>query len=96
MVTTGSQSSDGVVRQQFLVSTNGGASWRLAPVRASGGGAPLLGHPATLLAGGPGGWVAVGPQAIWTSPAGQTWTLAATHGLARAARRLGMGDHEDR
>ena len=82
MVTTGSQSSDGVVRQQFLVSTNGGASWRLAPVRASGGGAPPLGHPATLLAGGPGGWVAVGPQAIWTSPAGQTWTLAATHGIS--------------
>ena len=43
MVTTGSQSSDGVVRQQFLVSTNGGASWRLAPVRAPGGGAPPLG-----------------------------------------------------
>jgi len=82
MVTTGSQSTDGVVRQQFLVSTNGGASWHLAPVRAPGGGAPALGHPATLLAGGPGGWVAVGPQAIWTSPTGQTWTLAATHGIS--------------
>lgn len=82
MVTTGSQSSDGVVRQQFLVSTNGGASWHLAQVRAPGGGAPALGHPATLLAGGPGGWVAVGPQAIWTSPTGQTWTLAATHGIS--------------
>ena len=82
MVTTGSQSSDGVVRQQFLVSTNGGASWRLAPVRAPGGSTPPLGHPATRLAGGPGGWVAVGPQAIWTSPAGQTWTLAATHGIS--------------
>ena len=82
MVTTGSQTSDGVVRQQFLVSTNGGASWHLAPVRAPGGGAPALGHPATLLAGGPGGWVAVGPQAIWTSPTGQTWTLAATHGIS--------------
>ena len=82
MVTTGWQGSDGVVRQQFLVSTNGGASWHLAPVRAPGGGAAALNHPAALLAGGPGGWVAVGPQAIWTSPTGQTWTLAATHGIS--------------
>jgi hypothetical protein len=81
MVTTGSQSSDGVARQQFLVSANAGASWHLAPVQAPGGGQAALGHPATLLAGGPGGWVAVGPQAIWTSPTGLTWTLAATHGI---------------
>ena len=85
IVTMGSQTSDGVVRQQFLVSTNAGASWQLAPVRASGGGQGVqaaLGHPAALLAGGPGGWVAVGPQAIWTSPTGLTWTLAATHGIS--------------
>src|SRR4029077_9819243 len=81
LVTTGSQTSDGVVRQQFLVSANAGASWHLAPVQAPGGGQAALGHPATLLAGGPGGWVAVGPQAIWTSPSGSTWTLAATHGI---------------
>jgi hypothetical protein len=81
MVTTGSQTSDGVARQQFLVSANAGASWHLAPVQAPGGGQAALGHPATLLAGGPGGWVAVGPQAIWTSPTGLTWTLAATHGI---------------
>ena len=82
IVTMGSQASDGVVRQQFLVSTNAGASWHLAPVRAPGGGQPALGHPAGLLAGGPGGWVAVGPQAIWTSQSGLTWTLAATHGIS--------------
>ena len=81
-MTTGSQTSDGVVRQQFLVSANAGASWHLAPVQAPGGGQAALGHPATLLAGGPGGWVAVGPQAIWTSPSGLTWTLAATHGIS--------------
>src|SRR6185312_9758189 len=81
MVTTGSQTSDGVVRQQFLVSANAGASWHLAPVHSPGGGQAALGHPATLLAGGPGGWVATGPQAIWTSPNGLTWTLAATHGI---------------
>ena len=38
IVTTGSQSSDGVVRQQFLVSANAGASWHLAPVQSPGGG----------------------------------------------------------
>jgi hypothetical protein len=82
IVTMGSQTSDGVVRQQFLVSTNAGASWQLAPVHAPGGGQAALGHQAALLAGGPGGWVAVGPQAIWTSPTGLTWTLAATHGIS--------------
>ena len=85
IVTMGSQTSDGVVRQQFLVSANAGASWQLAAVRAPGGGQggqAALGHPAALLAGGPAGWVAVGPQAIWTSPNGLTWTLAATHGIS--------------
>jgi len=85
IVTMGSQTSDGVVRQQFLVSTNAGANWQLAPVRAPGGGQGVeaaLDHPAALLAGGPGGWAAVGPRAIWTSPAGLTWTLAATHGIS--------------
>ena len=85
IVTMGSQTSDGVVRQQFLVSTNAGASWQLAPLRAPGGGQggqAALDHPAALLAGGPGGWAAVGPQAIWTSPTGLTWTLAATHGIS--------------
>ena len=100
IVTMGSQTSDGVVRQQFLVSTNAGASWRLAPVSAPGGGQgaqAALGHPATLLAGGAGGWVAVGPQAIWTSPTGQAWTLAVVpRDQPAAARRLGVGDHEDR
>src|SRR6202042_1745492 len=83
IVTMGSQTSDGVVRQQFFVSANGGASWHLAPVYAAGGQkvqAPL-GYPAARLAGGPGGWLAVGPQAIWTSPDGLNWTLAATHGV---------------
>ena len=82
IVTMGSQTSDGVVRQQFLVSTNAGASWQLAPIRAPGGGQAAPGHQAALLAGGPGGWVAVGPQAIWTSPSGLAWTLAATHGIS--------------
>lgn len=81
VVTMGSQTSDGVVRQQFFVSTDGGASWRLAALRAAGGGQPPVGYPAARLAGGPGGWIAVGPQATWTSPDGLSWTLAATHSI---------------
>ena len=81
IVAMGSQTSDGVVRQQFFVSSNGGASWRLAPVQAAGGGQPPLGYPAARIAGGPAGWLAIGPQAIWTSPNGQSWTLRATHGM---------------
>jgi serine/threonine protein kinase len=81
IVATGEQTSDGVVRQQFLVSTNGGASWRVAPVQAAGGGQAPLGFPAVRLAGGPRGWLAVGAQSTWTSRNGQSWTLAAGHGI---------------
>jgi len=81
IVAMGSQTSDGVVRQQFFVSAKGGATWRLAPVQAAGGGQPPLGHPAARIAGGPAGWLAVGPQAIWTSPNGLSWTLAAARGI---------------
>jgi hypothetical protein len=86
IVTMGSQTSDGVVRQQFFASTDGGATWRLASVHAAGGGPAPLGHVASRLAGGPGGWLAVGPQAIWTSPDGLNWTLAATHGISPQLR----------
>ena len=81
MVTTGSQASDGVVRQQFFASSDGGATWRLAPVQLPGGGQPPLGDVATRIAGGQDGWMAEGPQAIWTSQNGLSWTLAATHGI---------------
>ncbi len=71
--------TDGTTRQVFYVSTDGGATWRLAAI--SGSTAP--GHVAPLLAGGQGGWIAVGPQAIWTSKDGASWTLAATHGISQ-------------
>ena len=82
IVAMGSQASDGLVRQQFFVSTDGGKTWRLASLHVVGGGQVPLGHQATLLAGGPGGWLAIGPQAIWTSPDGTSWTLASTHGIS--------------
>ena len=85
IVALGSQASDGLVRQQFFVSSDGGKTWRLARLHAAGGGKGVqvpLGHQATLLAGGPGGWLAIGPQAIWTSPDGTSWTLASTRGVS--------------
>ena len=84
IVALGSQVSDGLVRQQFFVSSDGGKTWRLARLNVAGGGKGgqvPLGHQATLLAGGPGGWLAIGPQAIWASPDGTSWMLASTHGV---------------
>ena len=81
IVTTGSQTSGGVVRQQFFVSANAGATWYLAPMQQRGGSASAAGHLASLIAGGPRGWLAAGPQAIWTSKNGLSWTLAVTHGI---------------
>jgi Protein kinase domain len=85
IVALGSQTSDGLVRQQFFVSSDAGKAWHLAPLHATAGALRAqvpLGHQATLLAGGPGGWLATGPQAIWTSPDGTSWTLASTHGIS--------------
>jgi len=81
IVTTGAQVSDGIVRQQFFASADGGATWQLASVHGPGGGPAPVGHAATRVAGGPAGWLATGPQAIWTSRDGLSWTLAATHGV---------------
>ena len=86
VVTTGSQTTGGVVRQQFFVSTDAGRTWHLAPVQLPGGGEPPLGYPAVRIAGGPRGWMAEGPDAIWTSPDGRYWTLAATHGITPQQR----------
>ncbi len=85
MVATGGQTNQGgtVARQQFRVSSDGGNTWRLAPMHLPDGGQPPLGSLATLIAGGPNGWMAEGPKAIWTSRNGTSWTLAATQGIAR-------------
>jgi len=85
MVTTGGQTNQkgAFGRQQFRVSTDGGTTWRLASVHLPDGGQPPLGYLAPLIAGGPNGWMADGPHAIWTSQNGTSWTLAATHGIAR-------------
>jgi serine/threonine-protein kinase len=81
IVTTGSQDSGGVLSQQFFVSDNGGATWYQAQMQLPDGSRPPAGHAAKWIAGGPRGWLAEGPQAIWTSKNGLSWTLAATHGI---------------
>ena len=85
MVTTGWQANQAgsVARQQFRVSSDGGKTWRLAPVHLPDGSQPPLGYLASFIAGGPDGWMAGGPNAIWTSQNGTSWTLAATHGIAQ-------------
>jgi hypothetical protein len=81
VVAVGRQAGGDVTRAQFLVSTDAGSSWQVAPVRAAAGGDPAPGHPAQLVTAGPQGWLAVGPDAIWTSTDGQSWTLARTTGI---------------
>ncbi len=81
IATTGSLTSDGVARQQFFASSDGGVTWHLASLQSPGGGQPALGDIANRIAAGPSGWLGWGPNAIWTSRNGLTWTLAATHGL---------------
>jgi hypothetical protein len=80
-VAVGSQAGGDIPRAQFFVSHDNGSTWDLAAVSAPGGGAPSPGHAAQLVAHGPDGWLAVGPDAIWTSATGQSWTLASSAGI---------------
>ncbi len=50
----------------------------------SGGRRAGSGHPAQLIAGGNGDWLAVGPQGVWTSRNGQSWTLSSSSGITPA------------
>jgi hypothetical protein len=81
VVALGAETGLQVPRAEFLISQNDGGSWSLASESAAGGGVPPPGHAARLVAGGQGEWVAVGPDAIWTSTTGAAWTLVSTTGL---------------
>jgi len=81
IVAVGSQVGARIARAQFFVSLDDGRSWSMGSVRAPGGGPPPPGYAASLVAGGRGAWVAIGPESIWTSTNGQTWTLSSTAGL---------------
>jgi hypothetical protein len=77
IVAVGAQDS---ATPSFRVSVNGGRTWTAAFTRSQAG--PVAGHQATTVAGGPGGWVGLGPHAIWVSADGLTWTLVSARGLA--------------
>ncbi|MFB9894768.1 hypothetical protein [Planobispora takensis] len=76
VVAVGTDTTSPLPRPLFLVSPDGGATWRLGelagPVREGG---PTT---VSLVAGGDGRWVAVGyelagPPGLWTSTDGLTW-----------------------
>ena len=73
VVAVGSQSGTRISRARFFVSSNAGRTWQLGSVQGN----PPPGHAAALVAGGPHGWVAVGPDSVWTSPNGQDWLFRA-------------------
>ena len=86
--------SDSAADPAFMVSADAGRTFRPAATR---GAVSQAGHPASLVAGGPGGWVAFGPRAIWDSADGKTWTLVSVRGpatvgdTATAVTRTGSG-----
>lgn len=82
VVAVGSQDS---AIPSFSVSTDGDRTWTPAFMGSQAG--PVTSHPATTVAGGPGGWVRLGPHAIWVSADGMNWMLVSARGLAGPGRR---------
>ncbi|HYA51562.1 MAG TPA: hypothetical protein VEG33_10365, partial [Streptosporangiaceae bacterium] len=68
VVAVGSQATLPVARPLVLTSPDGGHTWQSALLPAPAGGAMPL-----MVAGGHGRWLAVGPDATWTSPDGRSW-----------------------
>ncbi|MFL6054698.1 MAG: hypothetical protein ACJ72W_17520, partial [Actinoallomurus sp.] len=71
--------SDGVsYRPEFLVSTDGGRSFRLAAMRALNGEEPPYGDVPRLIAAATGAWIVLGDRpdgtTVWTSRDGRSWT----------------------
>ena len=69
---------DGVsFRPEFLVSTDGGRSFRLAAVRTLSGEDPPYGDAPRQIVAGKGAWVALGSRSdgttVWTSRDGRSW-----------------------
>jgi hypothetical protein len=69
VVAVGALSGARIPRARFYLSANNGQTWQLGTVQ----GDPPPGQAATIVAGGPRGWVAVGPSAVWFSPNARDW-----------------------
>ena len=74
VVAVGSQATLPDARPLILISPDGGHTWQPAVLRAPDG-ASMAGAVPMMIAGGPGGWLAEAPDAVWTSPDGRAWQL---------------------
>ncbi|GAA4615896.1 hypothetical protein GCM10023195_70360 [Actinoallomurus liliacearum] len=95
VVAIGGEADTADYRAEFLYSTDGGRSFRLAGLRTTDGAEPAYGDVPRVIAGSGGGWVALGGShtgtAVWTSKDGSTWvrqpdTSGASFGRDRIAR----------
>ncbi len=76
VVAVGSQATFPSVRPLILTSADGGHTWEPAMLRAPGGGvAAGAGAVPVMVAGGSGGWLALGTDTAWTSKDGRSWQL---------------------
>lgn len=111
VVAVGRDSVGGRTRPVFLVSTDAGASWKLADQQGPNNAPAALGDSVRSVVASEFGWLAVGsgPRgvAVWTSPDGAVWTrrpdqgpsFRATDALVGAVRTrdgyLLAGNHGD-
>jgi hypothetical protein len=98
VVAVGSRTAFPSTRPLILASADGGKTWQQATLRIpSGGTAAGAGAVPVMIAGGYGGWLALAPDAAWTSRNGRAWLLGP--GIAplsggdrvRALARTGSG-----
>jgi hypothetical protein len=82
LVAAAAESGQWLPRAEFLTSTDGGHTWSLAQLQTAQGAVPNPAALPTLLAGGPHGWLALGPGVAWTSKTGHAWTLTTSTGVA--------------
>ncbi|MQA84668.1 MAG: hypothetical protein GEV03_08615 [Streptosporangiales bacterium] len=77
VVAAGSEYGGSIGRAQFLVSNDGGSTWRVAPVTVAEGG-QLDGSAPSKVFGTSGGWLAFGGpsdrRTVWTSSDGRSWS----------------------
>jgi len=74
VVAIGSQATLPDAHPLVLMSPDDGHTWQRAVLRSAGH-RSLAGAVPLMVAGGSGRWLAVAPDAVWTSPDGRTWQL---------------------